>query len=51
MSFIKRGIPALSLHDAIICRNDNTLLAQKLMIKFYNKKFGFNPVIKINRTY
>ena len=45
--FVKLGKPALSLHDAIICREEDIQLGQRLMSEFYVQKFRFEPVIKL----
>lgn len=49
--FVNWRLPALSLHDAIICRDEDAELAKRLMEKLYIKEFKFTPILKIDRTY
>jgi hypothetical protein len=43
--FNKLGKPALSLHDAILCKKSDAPLAEQFMRKIYFNLFGYKPEI------
>jgi hypothetical protein len=41
-----KDMPALGLHDSIICRRGDRKRVKKTMAKKYRKRFGFDPLVK-----
>jgi hypothetical protein len=46
-TLMAKGVPALSLHDGIICSANEVNTAKSIMAAWYQNRFGFPPVVQV----